>query len=158
MTQKEQNVKIIKVRSGEMLTLKDRFFSYLAEIQPYENPDEPYTFEEAWQNMLYPDIKKCWIVCDGKIAGFVFYYFEDKALEPSMWYISQFYIFPSYRGQHVGRSAVEQLKTFMDKVFFLVLDQNPAEKFWKKCFSDYQEFLHPQVVSKNYERYICYRR
>lgn len=63
-----------------------------------------------------------------------------------------------YRRRHIETDAVQLLKAFMDRVFFLVLDKNPALKFWKKCFLDYKEFSHPEIISQPYERYYCYKR
>ena len=146
-----------KVGHDEMDEFKRRYISYLSDLRPYEDPSEPYTDEEAWKAISDPGLSKMWIVCDGEKAGFAVFY-HDAVLSPSMWYISQFCIFPEYRRRHIGTDAVQLLKGFMDRVFFLVLDRNPALEFWKKCFSDYREFTHPEIISQPYERYYCYKR
>ena len=126
----------------EISALKQMYFSYIAELLPFEQDSRSgVSDEQSWLMQFTEGCCHVWIRENGKNVGFIFY--GPIELEHQRyWEIVQFYVIPSSRRTGVGSRALDELLMVFrqsewraDRLMYLVLRNNPANAFWDRVLS-----------------------
>lgn len=120
------------------------YHNYFIELCKY-NGAKPVDFTEIYLNYRTDEVHSGvtpYYIIDGndkQKKGFIVLQYVGEAfgISPGIWYIVEFYIFPSERRKGYGFSAVKHFVEKYQKDFFIEIlkDNITAYNFWRTCFN-----------------------
>lgn len=138
------DVHIKKADFGDQAILKNMYAFYLHDLSRYTNAldindDGTYEFDAFGLIWEKEGMEPYFIIADGRLAGF-FLLLRAPFLEKADYCVNDLFIYNAFRRKKAAESAIKLLfNGFKGTYYIEQLKQNdPAVRFWKKIYQDYQ--------------------